>query len=137
MSLYSLLRTWFLCFSWFYFFAFLVAEKHVFHIVPFRARRYVLKSYRCFEVSNHVRNWNNVKKKFVTSNLQLCQLEIQIFINKLMCQGSLINSFSYVFCKFNRVESWNEGKTNILGGLSFQIPKWIHWFHIQGQPMSM
>jgi hypothetical protein len=44
------------CFRWF-FFAFWGAEKHVFHIVPFRPTRYVLKIFRCLEVSNRVRNW--------------------------------------------------------------------------------
>jgi len=54
-----------------------------------------------------------------------------------MCQSSLINSFSFVFCEFNRVANWNEGKTMILVQSTFQIPKKKHWFHIQGQPMSM
>ena len=51
-----------LCFSWFSFFEFWGAEKNVFHIVPFRPTRYVLKIFRCLEVSNRERNWNKVKK---------------------------------------------------------------------------
>jgi hypothetical protein len=42
-------------------FAFLGSENHVFHIVPFRPTWYVLKSFRCLEVSNRIRNWNKVK----------------------------------------------------------------------------
>ena len=83
---------------------------HVFHFVPFRPTRYVLKSFRCLEVSNRVRNRNKVKNTYVWSKLQLCQLEIPNFINKLMFQTSLINSVSFVFCEFNRVASRNEGK---------------------------
>ena len=41
----------------------------------------------------------------------------------LMCWSSLINSVSFVFCKFNRLASWNEGKTIILVRSSFRIPK--------------
>ena len=71
--------------------------------------------FRCLEVSNSVRNWNKFKKfKYVRSILQLCQLEIPILIYKLMCQSSFINSVSFVFCEFNRVGSWNEGKTTII-----------------------
>ena len=44
------------------------------------------------------------------SKLVLCQWELPEFINKLMCQSSLINSFSFLFCEFNRVANWNEGK---------------------------
>ena len=103
------------------FFAFWVAEKHVTHIAPFRRKRYVLKSFRWLEVSNRVRNWNKFKNySYVRSNLQLCQLEIPIFIYKLMCQSSLINSVSSVFCEFNSVGSWNEGKTTIIIS-NFQI----------------
>ena len=57
-----LLRTLFLCFSWLSFFAFWEAEKHVFHITPFRPPRYVLMRLKWLEVSNRVRNWNKVKK---------------------------------------------------------------------------
>ena len=124
MSIKSLLRTWFLCFSWFSFIAFWGAEKHVFHMVPFRPTSYVLKIFRCLEVSNRVRNWNNVKNNiYVRSKLLLCKLEIQIFINKLMCQISLIKAVSFVFCEFNRLASWNEGKTIILVRSKFQITK--------------
>ena len=55
------LPTWFFCFSWCPFFAFLRAEKHVFHIAPFRSTSYELKSFRCLEVSNRVSNWNKGK----------------------------------------------------------------------------
>jgi len=120
----SLLRTWFLCFSWYYFFAFWGAEKHVFYNVPFCNTRYVLKSFRSLEVSNRVGNWNIVLKTiYVRWKFLLCQLEIQIFINKLMCKRLLINLVSFVFCEFKRVASWNEGKTIILVRSTFQIQK--------------
>jgi len=97
--------------------------KHVFHIVPFRPTRYVLISFRCLGVSNRVRNWNNVKNIiYVRSKLQLCQLEIPIFINKLMWESSLINSVSFVFCELNCVASWKDGKTIILYDNYFEFP---------------
>ena len=109
-----MLRTWFLCFNWFSF-AFWAAEKHVLHIFPFRKTRYVLKVFRCLEDSNRVRNWNKVKNNiYVRSKIQLCQLEIIIFINKLMCKSSLIKSVLFAFCEFNRVASWNQSKSIIL-----------------------
>ena len=75
LSIKSLLRTWFLCFSRFYFFHIWGAEKHVFHITPFCPTRYVLRL-KWFEVSNLVRNRNKVKNFiFVESKLELCQLE--------------------------------------------------------------
>jgi len=84
------LRTCFLCFSWCLFFAFWGSEKHVIHNAPFRSTRYVLKCYRYLEVSNLVSNRNKVKNLiFVGSILQICQLELPIFIYKLMCQSSL------------------------------------------------
>ena len=49
-------------------------------------------------------------------------MEIPIFINKLMCQSSLINTVPFVFCEFNCIASWNEGKTIILLRSSFQFP---------------
>ena len=102
LSIKSLLRTWFLCFSRFYFFHIWGAEKHVFHIFPFCPTRYVLKIFRCLDVSNRVRNWNKVKNNiYVRWKIQLCQLEIPIFIKKFMCQCSLINSVSFVFYEFN------------------------------------
>ena len=107
-----------------FFFRILRNWKARFYIVPFRPPRYVLKCFRCLEVSNRVRNWNNLKNHiYVRSKFQLCQLEIPIFIFKLMFQCSLINSDSYVFCEFTRVASWNEGKTIVLVRSSFQIPK--------------
>ena len=91
---------------------------------PFRPTRYVLKSFRCLEVSNFVRNWNKVINiNYVSLNILLFQLEIPIFLNKLMCQRSLINSVSFVFCEFIRFANWNVGKTIILVWSSFQIPK--------------
>ena len=124
LSIKSLLRTWFLCFLWISFFAFWGAEKHVFHNVPFHSSRYELKRFRSLEVSNCVRNWNKINYNiYVRSKLQVCQLEIPIFINKLMCQSSLIKSVSFVFCEFIRVASWKEGKTIIIVRSSFQIPK--------------
>jgi len=45
-------------------------------------------------------------------------IHIQIDVSELINKISLI-----VFCEFNRVASWNEGKTNILVRSSFQIPK--------------
>ena len=57
----SLLCTWFLCLGWISFFAFWEGEKHVFHITPFRPTSYVIMRLKWLEVSNGVRNWNNVK----------------------------------------------------------------------------
>ena len=119
----SLLRIWFL-FQLNLFFRILRSWKALFHIVPFRSTSYVLKCFRCLEENNRVRNWNKVKNNiYLTSKLLLCQLEIPIFINKLMGQFSLINSVSFAFCEFIRVASWNEGKAIILVRSSFQIPK--------------
>ena len=56
------------------------------------------------------------------SKLQLCQLEIPIFVYKLMCLRSLIKSVSFVFCEFNRIARWNEGKTIIFVRSSFKFP---------------
>ena len=113
-----------LCFSWFYFFSFWGDEMHVFHIAPFRATIFVPKPLRWLEVSNRVRNWNNFKIfNYVVWKLILCQLEIPVFIYKLMCHSSLINSVSFVFCEFKGVASKNEGKTIILIRSSIQIPK--------------
>ena len=90
---------------------------HVFHIVSFRPTRYVLKRFRCLEFSNRVKKLNKFKNNiYVRSKLQLLQLQIPIFINKLMCQSS------FVFCEFNRVASWNEGKTIILYDHHFKFP---------------
>jgi len=44
----------------------------------------------------------------------LIQINVSVFINKLV---------SFIFCEFNRVTSWNEGKNIILIRLSFQITK--------------
>jgi hypothetical protein len=123
-SIKNMLRTWFLCFIWFSFFAFWGAVKNLFHIAPFSSTSYVLKGFRCLEFCDRVRNWNKDENNiYVWSKLQLCQLEIPIFINKLMCQRSLINWVSFVICEFNRIASWNEGKTIILVRASFQISK--------------
>ena len=121
-----------------FFFEFWGAEMHVFHIVPFCPTRYVLTSVRCLEFSSRVRNWNKVKNIiYVKSKLLLSQMDLPIFINQLMCQSSLIKTVSFVFCEFYRVSRWNETKTIILVQSSFQIPKYKHWCHIQGQPLSM
>ena len=81
------------------------------------------KLFLVLEVSNLVRNRNKIKKNiYVSSKLLLFQLEIPKIIKKLMCQSSLINSVSFVFCEFNIVASWNEGKPIILLRSSFQIP---------------
>jgi len=55
------------------------------------------------------------------------QINISEFINRLV---------SFLFCEFNRVTSWNEGKNIILVRSTFQIPKYKYWFHIQGQRIS-
>ena len=95
-----------------FFFAFWGAVNYVFHIVPFRPTRYVLKIFRCLVISNRVRRWNKFKNNiYVRSKFQLCQLEIPIFINKFISQSSLINTVSFVICEFIRVASWNECKT--------------------------
>ena len=52
---------------------------------------------------------------------QLCLWELPIFIYKLMCQCSLLNSVSFLFCEFIRVTSWNNGKTVILVRSSFKF----------------
>ena len=56
------------------------------------------------------------------------QINMSEFINKIV---------SFLFCEFNRVTSWNEGKNIILVRSSFQMPKEKYWFHFQGQRMSM
>jgi hypothetical protein len=115
-----------------FFIRILMNWKHVFHIVPFRPTRVVLTGFRCLEVSNRERNWNNCKNNiYVMSKIQLCQFELPISINILMCQFSLITSVPFAFCKSNRVASWNEGKTIILVRSSIQIPKQKYLFHIQ------
>jgi len=54
------------------------------------------------EVSNRVRNLNKVKIFiFVESKLELCQLELPIFIYNLICQSSLIIFFH--FCSVNLI----------------------------------
>ena len=123
LSIKSLLRTWFLFFSCLSFFAFWEAEKQLFHITPFCPTSYVLIWLKWLEVSNRVRNWNKMKNFiFVDSKLEIHQLEMLIFIYKLMCQSSLINLF-HLFCEFNRVTSWKEGKNIILERSSSQNPK--------------
>ena len=51
-------------FSWCSFFAFWGAEKHVFHIYPFRSSCYVLKIFGCFVVSNRESKWNRGKNLY-------------------------------------------------------------------------
>ena len=116
------LHTWLLCSSCWSFFTFWGAEKQLFHISPFRSTSYVLKSFGCLEVCNRVSKWIEGKNLiFVGQILQICQLEIPVFINKLMCESSLWVSVSYGFCEFNRVASCNKGKAIILVRSSFQI----------------
>jgi hypothetical protein len=105
------------------FFRILRSWKALFNIVSFHPTWFVLKSFRWLEVSNRERNWNKVKNNiYVSSKLQLCQLEIPIFLNNLMCQSPLLITVSFVFLEFNRVASRNEGKTIILVWSSFRIP---------------
>jgi len=111
-------------FSWFSFFAFWGTEMHVFKIVPFRPTRYVLKIFRYLDVSNRVKNWSKVKNNmYVRRNFYNINWIYQYSKKILICQFSLKNSVSFMFCEFNRVSSWNEGKTVILVRSSFQIPK--------------
>ena len=53
--------------------------------------------------------------------LQICQLQIRIFIYQFISLHSLWISVSYWFCIFNRLASWNIGKELILVLSSFQI----------------
>jgi hypothetical protein len=112
-----------LYFSWFSFFEFWGAEKHVFNNVSIRPTRYVQKSFRCLEVSNRVRKWNKVKNNiYLRSKFLLWRSEIPIYINKLIWRSSLLNSVSFVFYEFNRVARWNEGKTIVLYEHHFKFP---------------
>ena len=123
------LRTWFLCFSWCSFFAFCGVEKQIFHIAPFRSTSYVLKSFGCLELSNRESNGNKGKNLiWVVSILEICQLELRVFIYKLMRQSSLWISVSYGFCEFNRVASWNKGKTIISFDHIFKHANWKYFF---------
>jgi hypothetical protein len=123
MSIKCLLRSWLLFFSWFSFFVFRGAEGHVFHIVPFRTTRCVLKSFRCLEFSNRVRNWNKFKNNiYVKSKLQLFQFELPIFINKLMCQSSLINAVSFVFWNLIVQRAEMNAKLSFLYDHHFKFP---------------
>jgi hypothetical protein len=73
-------------------------------------------------ISNRARNWNKDKNFiFVGLKLQLCQLELPTSIYRLMSQSSLKITVSLVFCLFNRVGRWNEGKTIILIRSLFQF----------------
>jgi hypothetical protein len=66
------------------------------------------------EFRNLVRTWNNVKNFIIVRlKLQLCQLEIPIFIYKIMCQSTIINTVAFLFGEFIRVTSWNDGMTII------------------------
>ena len=86
--------------------------KSTFSNLSFPPTRYVVKGFRWLEFSNSLRYWNNFKSNiYVKSNIQICQLELPIIIIKLMCQRSLINAFSFVFCEFNLVA--NEMKSNL------------------------
>ena len=83
-------------------FRILKSWKAHFHITPFRPTSYVLMRLMWLEYSNRVRNWNKVRNFiFVESKLELCQLEMLMFVYKLMCQISLINLFH--FCSVNLI----------------------------------
>ena len=72
-------------FPWCSFFAVWGAENHVFNILPFRSMNYALKSLGCLEVSNRVSNWNKGWKLcYLSSILQICQLDIPVIINIFM-----------------------------------------------------
>ena len=89
----------------------------------FRTTSYVLMILKWLEVSNRVRNWNKVKNFiFVESKLELCQLEMLIFKYKLNVSEFINKRVSFLFCDFNRVTSWKEGKNIILLRSSSQIP---------------
>ena len=61
-----------------------------FYIPPFRPTRCVLKRYRYLDVSNCVRNSNNVKTSFPWGrNIIYCQLETPIFIYKFCARFHL------------------------------------------------
>ena len=72
-------------------FRILRAEKHVFHIAPFRLTRYALKSFRYLEFRNRVMNWNKEKisyswvRNFIyadwKSNIHI-QIKVSAYINK-------------------------------------------------------
>ena len=97
------------------FFRILRSWKARFHFAPFCPTRCVLKSFTCLAVNNRGRKWNEIKNFiYVGSKFQLFQLELSIFIYKLMCNNSLINLVSFLFSEFNRVASGNEGETIIL-----------------------
>jgi len=105
------------------FFLILRSWKARVHIAAFRPTRHVLKIFRYLEVRNRVRNWNKEKNViFVVWKLQLCQLEIPIFIYKIMSEYNNKNSVSFLFCEFIHVTSWNDGKTVNLVRLSFKFP---------------
>jgi len=79
-----------------------------------------------FLVSGCQKSCIELKKKdknliFVWSLLQICQLEIKLLIYKLICQSTLWISVSYASCEYNRLASWNIGKTINLLRSSFQI----------------
>jgi len=60
-----------------------------------------------FQVLRNQKSCKELKKVknfiFVASKLQLCQLEIPIFIYNIICQIILINTVSFLFCEFIRV----------------------------------
>jgi len=112
-------------------------EKHVFHNAPFHSTSHVLKSFRYLDVSKRVSNWNKGKILiFIGSILQKCQLDVPVFIYKLMRQISLWITVSYGFLEFYRVAIWNKGKRFILVIHHFKYANWIYWFHIQRKRMS-
>ena len=131
LSVKSLLRTWFLCFSWLSFFAFWEVEKHVFHITSFRPTSYVLMRLKWLEVSNRVRSWKKEKNSFSwsrklnyanwNSNIHI-QINVSEFTNKIV---------SFLFCEFNRVTSRKKQKyffrTFIFSNSQIQILLSFSW----------
>jgi len=115
-----------------WFFTFWGAEKYVFHIAPLRITSYVIKSFWCVELSKRVSYWNKIKINiYVVSICQILQLEIPIFMYKLLCQSCLWISFSYRVYEFNGVVSLKKCKTIISVDHYFIYPNWKYWNHIQ------
>ena len=103
-------------------FRILISWKQLIHTSPFHSWSYILMFLGFLEVCNRVSNLNKAKNIiFVGLKIEICQLEIPIFIYNFISLNSLWISFSYGFYVFNRVTSWNKGKALILVLSSFQI----------------
>ena len=68
----------------------------------FRPTRYVLKIFRCLDVSNRVRNRNKVKKTFIEFETSIMPIGITN-IHKQINVSKFINKLVFVFCEFNRI----------------------------------